>query len=183
MANDGRSQRVMCRQTLRSCCRSVPTGRSASSDPAARTSSRRSCSYTPPYQLPELLTGQARVFPRLVVDQGLQRANGVSGPVGQSRTGRRVRLNPAAGSGNFAANSAWLVLAAIAFNLTRAAGALASGFHAKATTATIRAQLISVPGRIARSARTAVLHLPTAWPWESAWHQLFNTGTGPPLAA
>ena len=85
--------------------------------------------------------------------------------------------------GNFAANSAWLVLTAIAFNLTRAAGALASGFHAKATTATIRAQLISVPGRIARSARQAVLHLPTAWPWESAWHQLFNTGTGPPLAA
>src|SRR3954451_10301543 len=41
-------------------------------------------------------------------------------------------------SGSFAANSAWLVLAAIAFNLTRAAGALASGFHAKPTTATIR---------------------------------------------
>ena len=86
-------------------------------------------------------------------------------------------------SGSFAANSAWLVCAAIAFNLTRAAGALASGFHAKATTATIRAHLISVPGRIARSARTAVLHLPTAWPWESAWQQLFNTGTGPPPAA
>ena len=86
-------------------------------------------------------------------------------------------------SGSFAANSVWLVCAAIAFNLTRAAGALASGFHAKATTATIRAHLISVPGRIARSARTAVLHLPTAWPWESAWHQLFNTGTGPPPAA
>jgi hypothetical protein len=29
-------------------------------------------------------------------------------------------------SGKFAANSAWLVLAAIAFNLSRAAGALAS---------------------------------------------------------
>ena len=86
-------------------------------------------------------------------------------------------------SGKFTANSAWLVLAAIAFNLTRAAGTLASGFHAKATTATIRAHLILVPGRIARSARTAALHLPTAWPWESAWHQLFNTGTGPPLAA
>jgi len=48
-------------------------------------------------------------------------------------------------SGKFSANAAWLVLAAIAFNLTRAAGALASPFHARATTATIRRQLISVP--------------------------------------
>jgi DDE family transposase len=48
-------------------------------------------------------------------------------------------------SGNFWANSAWLVCAAMAFNLTRAAGALASVFHAKATTGTIRAQLINVP--------------------------------------
>ena len=36
-------------------------------------------------------------------------------------------------SSSFPANSAWLVLAAIAFNLTRAAGATASVFHAKAT--------------------------------------------------
>jgi hypothetical protein len=63
-------------------------------------------------------------------------------------------------SGKFAANSAWLVLAAIAFNLTRAAGALASVFHARATTATIRAQLIAVPARLARSARRLRLHLP-----------------------
>jgi len=53
-------------------------------------------------------------------------------------------------SGSFSANSAWLVLAAIAFNLTRAAGTLASAFHARATTATIRAQLINVPARLAR---------------------------------
>ena len=50
-------------------------------------------------------------------------------------------------SGSFSANGAWTVLAAIAFNLTRATGTLASKFHAKATTATIRAQLITVPGR------------------------------------
>ena len=75
-------------------------------------------------------------------------------------------------SGSFAANSAWLVCAAIAFNLTRAAGALASVFHAKATTATIRTQLITVPTRVARSARRLVLHLPRDWPWEHAWKQL-----------
>jgi hypothetical protein len=32
-------------------------------------------------------------------------------------------------SGRFNANGAWLVLTAMAFNLTRAAGALASGFQ------------------------------------------------------
>ena len=68
-------------------------------------------------------------------------------------------------SGRFAANGAWLVLAAVAFNLTRAAGALASLFHAKATTATIRRQLINVPARPVRSARRTRLRLPTNWPW------------------
>ncbi|AQW49503.1 transposase [Streptomyces violaceusniger] len=44
-------------------------------------------------------------------------------------------------SGHFQANAAWLALAA----LTRAAGALASAFHTRATTATIRDRLINVP--------------------------------------
>jgi hypothetical protein len=85
-------------------------------------------------------------------------------------------------SGSFAANSAWLVLAAIAFNLTRAAGALASSFHAKATTATLRRQLISVAARVTRSARRATLRLPAAWPWTAAWQRLFTAATGPPAA-
>ncbi len=86
-------------------------------------------------------------------------------------------------SGHFWANSAWLVCAAIAFNLTRAAGVLASTFHARATTGTIRAQLITVPGRLARSARRLTLHLPTGWPWQSAWQQLATAANSPPLAA
>ena len=87
-------------------------------------------------------------------------------------------------SGSFTANSAWLVCAAIAFNLTRTAGVLASAFHAKATTGTIRAQLINVPGRLARSARQLRLHLPTGWPWETAWtHMAAAARAGPPLAA
>lgn len=83
-------------------------------------------------------------------------------------------------SGHFAANSAWLVLAAMAFNLTRATGALASTFHAKATTATIRRQLITVAARVTRSARRSTLRLPTAWPWAEPWQQLFAATTGPP---
>jgi hypothetical protein len=85
-------------------------------------------------------------------------------------------------SGHFWANSAWLVSAAMAFNLTRAAGGIASTLHARATTGTIRAQLINVPARLARSARRLTLHLPAAWPWEHAWQRLL-TGAGPPLTA
>src|SRR5579884_3322617 len=83
-------------------------------------------------------------------------------------------------SGQFAANAAWLVCAAIAFNLTRAAGSLASLVHARATTGTIRAQLIAVPARLARSARRLTLHLPRDWPWEHAWHQLLVGSQHPP---
>jgi len=89
-------------------------------------------------------------------------------------------------SASFAANSAWLVCAAMAFNLTRAGGALASAFHAKATTATIRAQLITVPARIARSARRLRLHLPRDWPWEHDFTDLFDHAiapNAPPAAA
>ncbi|NMM30065.1 MAG: IS1380 family transposase [Cellulomonas sp.] len=82
-------------------------------------------------------------------------------------------------SSSFAANSAWTVVAAIAFNLTRATGTLTSKFHAKATTATIRAQLITVPGRIARSARKLRLHLPQRWPWEHHWNAMFTAAYGP----
>ncbi|HEY7007764.1 MAG TPA: IS1380 family transposase [Jatrophihabitantaceae bacterium] len=83
-------------------------------------------------------------------------------------------------SGRFNANGAWLVLAAMAFNLTRAAGALASLFHAKATTATIRAQLINIPARVVRSARRVRLRLPTHWPWADDWHDMLVADTGPP---
>jgi hypothetical protein len=86
-------------------------------------------------------------------------------------------------SGSFAANAAWLVLAVIAFNLTRAAATLTGPALAKATTATVRRKLITVPARLASSARRITLHLPSAWPWEEAWNQMFNHGCGPPTAA
>ncbi len=86
-------------------------------------------------------------------------------------------------SRHFWANSAWLVCAAMAFNLTRTAGTLASTFHARATTGTIRAQLIAVPARLARSARRLTLHLPTAWPWQQAWQQMATAANSPPLPA
>ncbi|MGW1105620.1 IS1380 family transposase [Streptomyces sp. NPDC002540] len=83
-------------------------------------------------------------------------------------------------SGKFHTNAAWLILWAMAYNLLRAAGALASAFHARATTATLRAHLVHVPARIARSARRLTLHLPQRWPWQHAWTQLFATVHAPP---
>ena len=83
-------------------------------------------------------------------------------------------------SGSFSANGAWTVLAAAAFNLTRAAGVLASTFHARARPATIRDQLIKIPARIANRARRLHLHLPTNWPWQDAWEGLFDTAYAAP---
>ena len=44
----------------------------------------------------------------------------------------------------------------------------------RARTATIRRTLVTVPARIASSARRLTLHLPRGWPWETAWNTLFN---------
>jgi hypothetical protein len=80
-------------------------------------------------------------------------------------------------SGKFTANAAWLTLAAAAYNLTRAAGYLASAFHARARTGTIRRHLINVPARIARPGRRVVLHLPQRWRWADDFTDLW-TATG-----
>jgi len=86
-------------------------------------------------------------------------------------------------SAKFTANAAWLVLAVMAFNLTRAAATITGPALARATTATVRRKLIAVPARIASSARRVTLHLPTDWPWESAWMKLLTHGHGPPATA
>ena len=86
-------------------------------------------------------------------------------------------------SGVFTANAAWLACAAIAHNLTRAAGALASTLHARARTGTIRAQLINTPARIARSAHQLQLHLPQHWPWQHGLDELFRRALHDPLPA
>jgi len=83
-------------------------------------------------------------------------------------------------SGKFCANAAWLVLAVMAFNLTRTAAILTGPRLAKATTTTVRRTLITVPARIASSARRVTLHLPQHWPWETGWTTLFTRVCGPP---
>ena len=39
---------------------------------------------------------------------------------------------------------------------------------------------IIVPARVATSARRIILHLPMAWPWETAWTALFDRVSDPP---
>jgi hypothetical protein len=87
-------------------------------------------------------------------------------------------------SGKFAANAAWLTIAAIAFNLLRAAGALAGRDYAKARTATIRRDLVAVAARTARHGRGwPTLHLPGRWHREHEWLNLYDLVRGPPPAA
>jgi hypothetical protein len=87
-------------------------------------------------------------------------------------------------SGHFAANAAWLSIAAMAHNLLRAAGALASLPFAKARAATIRRDLIAVAARTARHGRGRVtLHLPQGWHREQEWPSLWDAACGPPAAA
>src|SRR5690348_13320874 len=85
-------------------------------------------------------------------------------------------------SGRFGANSAWALCAAIAHNLLNATGTLAGHDHAVARGATLRRKLISVPARLARPARTPILHLPSHWPWASAWQQLWVRPSARPAA-
>ncbi len=76
-------------------------------------------------------------------------------------------------SGDFQANGAWLVCAAIAFNLTRTIGVIAGGKFAQAQTATIRARPINLPARIARSGGRLALYLPENWLWATSWLRLW----------
>jgi hypothetical protein len=87
-------------------------------------------------------------------------------------------------SGSFPANACWLTLAALTHNLLRAAGTLASVFHARARGATLRRHLVDVPARLARHGRgNIVLHLPEHWPWQQAWSGLFDaTYRAPPTS-
>jgi Transposase DDE domain group 1 len=87
-------------------------------------------------------------------------------------------------SGVFTANAAWLVIAAMAQNLVRAAGTLAGPPHAKARAATIRRDLIAVAARTARHGRGHLtLHLPEHWHREQEWLNLWHACGPPPIAA
>jgi hypothetical protein len=100
--------------------------------------------------------GAAACFAQVGSGGGADGARKVEGDTRQDQPGRVGGEL----SRRCSANAAWLVLAAMAFNLTRSAAAAAGNGLAKARTGTIRRKLIGVPARIASSARKQRLHLP-----------------------
>jgi hypothetical protein len=72
-------------------------------------------------------------------------------------------------SGKFLANAAWTVIAALAHNLLRWTTLIGLPDTVIPTARTLRRRLLTVPGRITRTARTVTLRMPARWPWETAF--------------
>ena len=68
-------------------------------------------------------------------------------------------------SGRFAANAAWLALAALAHNLGRWTLTAAGPDFDTATVGSLRRKLITMPARLVGSGRRRWLRAPTHWPW------------------
>jgi hypothetical protein len=69
-------------------------------------------------------------------------------------------------SGQFAANAAWTVIAALAHNLLRWTTLIGLPASTVRTARTLRRRLLTLPGRLTTSARRWTLHLPARWPWQ-----------------
>jgi hypothetical protein len=86
-------------------------------------------------------------------------------------------------SGQFAANSAWTTIAAIAHNLTRWTTVIGLPGHTIRAARTLRRRLLNIPGRLTRTARQWTLHLPARWPWQHDFtHALTRIRALPALA-
>ena len=72
-------------------------------------------------------------------------------------------------SGRFGANGAWLTVQVIAHNLARWTARIGLGAGI-VTTKTLRRRLFALVGRLTRSARRVILHLPARWPWAIGWN-------------
>ena len=74
-------------------------------------------------------------------------------------------------SGRFLANAAWLVAATLAHNLLRWVATIGLGSAELVAAKTLRRRLLALPGRLTRSARRRLLHLPRDWPWANQFLQ------------
>jgi hypothetical protein len=68
-------------------------------------------------------------------------------------------------SGKFLANAAWTVIAALAHNLLRWTTVIGLPDTTIPTARTLRRRLLSIPGRLTRTARQLTLRMPARWPW------------------
>jgi hypothetical protein len=72
-------------------------------------------------------------------------------------------------SGKFTANAAWTVIAALTHNLLRWTSLLGLPGQTMRTARTMRRRLLTMPGRLTKTARRWTLHLPARWPWRHAF--------------
>jgi hypothetical protein len=70
-------------------------------------------------------------------------------------------------SGQFLANAAWTVIAALAHNLLRWTTLIGLPDTVIPTARTLRRRLLTVPGRLTRTARRVTLRMPARWPWHT----------------
>jgi hypothetical protein len=77
-------------------------------------------------------------------------------------------------SGEFNANGAWTVLAALAHNLLRWTQLLGLPDTTIRAARTLRRRLLQIPGRLTSHARGWTLHLPARWPWHGDYIAALN---------
>jgi hypothetical protein len=70
-------------------------------------------------------------------------------------------------SGQYHANSAWTVIAALAHNLARWATLIGLPDRPVQTARSRRRHLLQIPGRLTRTSRQWTLRLPARWPWRT----------------
>jgi Transposase DDE domain group 1 len=77
-------------------------------------------------------------------------------------------------SGDFNANGAWTVLAALAHNLLRWTQLIGLPNSTVRAARTMRRRLLHLAGRLTRHGRAWTLHLPARWPWQGDYLDALN---------
>ena len=86
-------------------------------------------------------------------------------------------------SGQFPANGAWTVIAALAHNLLRWTELLGLPERAISAARTVRRRLLQLPGRLVSHAGRWALRLPARWPWQQDFVEALTRIRALPAAA
>lgn len=86
-------------------------------------------------------------------------------------------------SGQFHANAAWTVIAALAHNLLRWTTVLGQPSTTVRAARTLRRRLLTLPGRLTSHAGQWTLHLPARWPWQQDFTEALTRIRALPAAA
>lgn len=86
-------------------------------------------------------------------------------------------------SGQFAANAAWTVIAALAHNLLRWTELIGSPDRIVRAARSLRRRLLALPGRLTSHAGRFTLHLPARWPWQQEFVEALERIRALPAAA